>query len=393
MNINFLSHNKDKKEETHKDFSGNDDKKEAIEWTDTSDVGLVSALADKKNDFKKNKNKNDKSAPPTNNRQKIDNMKKLKKSRKEILRLIDDEQKNSGVKEKKDISRKEEKKKLKVKKTKNQGGLSLWFSKLFNKKVDNKKNREIFSAKNSIISKEELLSGNKEKRVNKDSQDEDKIRHKKEIDNLRQTNRNKEWETPDILETNLIKDNVMVFFSWRKNIIFLVIAVIFSFVIVLGAYYWLIWQGVREVEDYGFGEKLTQINSQVEKAEKYIRDNRLEELRKKLNLANILLSNHVYWTNFFSYLEQNTLADVYYLNFFGNTKGKYVLNSKTEKFSIIESQVKQFLTDKYTVSAVVNRGVIDEKENTKDNEDYSNTNNISYDISLILDTSIFIDYE
>ncbi len=394
MDINFLSHNnKDKKREVNRNFLEDKDKKDAIEWTKAADIESASVLAGERDDLKNGKSKNSKPDLPADNRRTIENMKKLKKSRKEILELINQQQKNNSASDKKAIDKKEEKKKLKAEKRKGQRGLSRWFSKLLSGN-DNKKNKETFSAKNSAGSREELLPVNKEKEEDKDRKNNSKIKNKKYTNSLKQTDSGEKWATPDILETNLIKDNAVVFFNWGKNIVFLIMTVIFSLAVVLGVYYWLIWREAQEIgKDYGFKGKLAQIDSQTEKMGKYIQDNRIEELKSKLNLASILLSSHVYWTNFFNYLEKNTLSDVYYLNFSGNTKGKYVLNSRTKKFSIIESQVKQFLSDEYTISAFVNRGAIDEGGSTKDNKDYSDINNVGYDINLVLDTSIFVDYK
>jgi len=48
--------------------------------------------------------------------------------------------------------------------------------------------------------------------------------------------------------------------------------------VVLGAYYWLIWQETQAIgENYGFEEKLAQINSQAKEAEQYIYDNRIKD--------------------------------------------------------------------------------------------------------------------
>lgn len=399
MDIDFLQNKKDK---TDKTSSEKNDKRDAVEWTSPAGVKHVSDSANKKDDFAKNKEKNGGPGLLTRSRRDEYNMKKLNKSRKEILKLINAQKdsgsplSNSNTKGKKDKKRdrliiKEEKKKLKIKKKRKPRGLFLWLAKLFNK--ENKNNKKNFGIESNFQNKKELLFDDKEKRVHKDIKD-NKIKDQENINNSKKAEDNKEWKTPDILKTNLIKDNLIVFFSWSKNVIFLIISIIFSFIIVGGVYYGLIWNEEKKIDyDYGFEKKFDQINKQIKESEKYIYDNKIEELKKKLNLANILLSKHVYWTNFFDYLEQNTLSDVYYLGFSGSISGQYNINSRTKRFNIIEAQVKQFLLDKYTISAVVRKGVINERENTKSNKDYNNVNEIGYNIGLTLDTSIFTDYK
>ncbi len=77
---------------------------------------------------------------------------------------------------------------------------------------------------------------------------------------------------------------------------------------------------------------------------------------KRAELVSPLLDSHVYWTNFFRYLERNTLSSVTFSGFSGDTKGTYILTARARHYSDINWQVKKFLADDYTISAVVGAG-------------------------------------
>jgi hypothetical protein len=66
------------------------------------------------------------------------------------------------------------------------------------------------------------------------------------------------------------------------------------------------------------------------------------DFRGRLIVVNDLLSKHVYWSNFFSFLEKNTLPNVFYQDFSGDTSGEYLLKARTDSFDSMAKQIKVF---------------------------------------------------
>lgn len=160
-------------------------------------------------------------------------------------------------------------------------------------------------------------------------------------------------QNPKILEVNLIKEESHLDFDWKKNIKSLLFALGVTIFIIVELYLGLDWWQKDEEA------RLEIINAQVEKASKDVRDFRqqaadtLAYQEKTVEVAR-LLDNHVYWTNFFAWLERNTLSTVSYGGFSGTTKGAYSLSGKAGSFAEVSWQVKQLIDDPMTVSASVN---------------------------------------
>lgn len=147
------------------------------------------------------------------------------------------------------------------------------------------------------------------------------------------------WEKLSILGTNLIKGEIISFFDWRKKFSVLLTAAISAFLIIAVVYGGLIFLEKREInKGRYFVDKINEINQRIEKAEDYTKE--ILIFKEKMKLADELLGKHVYWTDFFEFLEKNTLADVYYSGFSGNIGGEYMLAATAKSFSAIAQQVK-----------------------------------------------------
>jgi hypothetical protein len=60
-------------------------------------------------------------------------------------------------------------------------------------------------------------------------------------------------------------------------------------------------------------QNIDEVNQQIVNLKK---DNqKIVALRKKINLTEYLLDNHIYWQNFFNFLEEYTLDEVFFLGF------------------------------------------------------------------------------
>jgi len=160
-------------------------------------------------------------------------------------------------------------------------------------------------------------------------------------------------KNPKILEVNLIKDEVGADFEWRKNIkapLFALLAVIIIIVeLSLGLGWWEKDEARRleliEAETRRVGNEINTFRQEAAPALAY--QTKTVEVAKMLN-------NHIYWTNFFTWLERNTLNSVAFEGFSGNVDGKYSLAGNTGSFAEVSWQVKQFLDDPVTEGAKVN---------------------------------------
>jgi hypothetical protein len=179
------------------------------------------------------------------------------------------------------------------------------------------------------------------------------FKKKKVVDNL------------DLLETNLIKDEIEIIYDWKKDlsiffVLFLVVAVF-----VAESYIFLYnWKKQKEVENSYYLEteitatelKINSLKDQYAKA---------MEFKSRLELSSVVLSNHVYWTNFFNFLEKNTLKDnVYYRNFSGDVYGNYILPAVSNDVLAVNFQSKVFSDNPNIISSSINEEEIVNDENT-----------------------------
>lgn len=149
------------------------------------------------------------------------------------------------------------------------------------------------------------------------------------------------WGKSGIMGTNLIKNEVISFFNWRKKLYFLISLSGAAILIIVLAYVGLfIWEKEAQAKDEILLNQIKTLNQQITEAESYVKD--ILKFQKKLKLASGLLEQHIYWTNFFTFLEENTLADIYYFDFSGDTGGEYQLSAAAKSFSGITRQLKIF---------------------------------------------------
>ena len=198
--------------------------------------------------------------------------------------------------------------------------------------------------------------------------------------------RKKNKHNPDILEVNLIQDEIIIHFDWRKSITNLIIWVILAWFFVGGIYGSIVWWEKRKTTsiDY-FVEAFNDLNIKIKKTELRAEDALL--FKKKLALVNKVLASHIYWTNFFQFLETNTLPDIAYSNFSGDTAGKYQLSSMSKDFNAIANQVSAILSDPYT-----NRADVDSARIIK-SEDGNAAISAIFNLNLEVNPEIFADYD
>jgi hypothetical protein len=185
---------------------------------------------------------------------------------------------------------------------------------------------------------------------------------------------------PKILEMDLISDQIEIAFDWKKNLSLLGTFVMITLVLVAEVYLTLfLWQA-NEIN--AKTEKLStesqSINQEVETNKAKASDALV--FQNRVEVVAPIFSRHVYWTNFFSYLEKNTLADVFYSGFNGGVDGTYDLKAFVKDYRAIGVQLKTFLTgDKTNTASITN-----EKINNSGKEV-----GVTFDLSLSIKNDLF----
>ena len=87
------------------------------------------------------------------------------------------------------------------------------------------------------------------------------------------------------------------------------------------------------------------------------RDN-VSALTDKATEVKKILDNHIYWTNFFDFLEKHIIKDVYFVNFSGDINGEYSIEAVGQEYKNIVEQVEAFRKDELTEKAEVREGRI-----------------------------------
>jgi len=203
---------------------------------------------------------------------------------------------------------------------------------------------------------------------------------------------NRPSQNPRILDVNLIKDEIKILFNWQKNIAVLFVALIVVGALVTELYFGLDWWAKQEdLKAQSLRDDIVSVNSDIGKI-KSRSDDALAFKDKSVQITS-LLDNHVYFSNFFTWLEKNTLSTVTYGDFSGNLLGKYSLSAKGKTYADVSWQVKSLLNDDKTISAEVsNAGLFTPKNKSSEEEEEDKKEQIAeviFDLSLEVNPNIF----
>jgi hypothetical protein len=209
-----------------------------------------------------------------------------------------------------------------------------WWKKIFVKNAAPKR-----TEKTSAIDKDEIKK-EKEKKKEEEEREEEK-----------------KQEGQNVLGTNLIKGEIVSFFDWKENIANLTMMVVLACFIVGGVYVGLNWWGEKKRrESRVFMEEVEEFARQITEEERGIGE--IKKFQTGLKLVTAVLDNHIYWTNFFKFLEENTLADVYFTDFSGDKSGKYKLPARAKDFNAIAVQIETLKANSQVLSAKTGGGKI-----------------------------------
>gem|GEM_PF-737962 len=139
---------------------------------------------------------------------------------------------------------------------------------------------------------------------------DERLKHTKLI--LKSKIENRAWNPYRLVQVNLIKEQRSMFFNWQHKMLSMIFFVILTILVCVLAYgYLLILAKEKQSSNLYIFTNLDNINKQIEIAKREL-DETIVPFNDKLMYTGYMLDNHIYWTNFFSFLETSTLAGVYY---------------------------------------------------------------------------------
>src|SRR6056297_1515299 len=150
------------------------------------------------------------------------------------------------------------------------------------------------------------------------------------------------------LRMNLIGGEMANVFDWYKGLSIIFSALIFCLILVVISYGVIFWRGKTNLqntkkemaEKYDVGALNQNIGNTKEKINKEVLP-----FQKKVEGAEILIDEHIYWNNFFQFLEDHTLSSVHYSGFSGNLSGEYTLEARADDIEAVEAQIEEFLNE------------------------------------------------
>lgn len=192
-------------------------------------------------------------------------------------------------------------------------------------------------AKINLAETTPLVPLNEVMEVKSAGEEKSKIEIKKEL--LKPVEPAKIEEKPlKVIETNLIKGEIITFIDWHKKIVVLINVVLIPIFLIAVIYIGLMsYQKQSQAKIQEQTKKFNELTEKIKQAEVGLKD--ITEFQTRLGIVSKVFAKHIYWTNFFRFLEDNTIKDVYYSGFGGDTGGKYSLDAVASTFSNISEQV------------------------------------------------------
>ncbi|MFA6551222.1 MAG: hypothetical protein WCV41_01690 [Patescibacteria group bacterium] len=189
----------------------------------------------------------------------------------------------------------------------------------------------------------------------------------------------------DILRTNLISDQDLVFFNWPKAIKINIVSIVASLLIIGASFIGVILLGRQAASPSDLDAKLAVKDQEQKSLESELE--KLSGLRAKTAEIKNILSKHIYWTNFFNLMEKNTLTGIYYDDFEGDISGQYLLPAVASDFKILNAQIKTWQGEKnYVISAVAPKV---EAKKSSGGKEGAEQDVLAFEINLAVKPDIF----
>lgn len=198
--------------------------------------------------------------------------------------------------------------------------------------------------------------------------------------NRKKAKKNAELQNPKILEVNLIKEEAVISFDWNKNLLVLVLVLLLAGVLVTEIYFGLNWWEKQEAAQIQvLSDQVAKLDTEAAKFKKTAAA--ALAYKEKSAVFTDLLENHIYWSNFFNWLEKNTLSTVRFDGFTGTVDGVYSLAATTDNFADVSWQVKAFLNDPLVKNVRVTKAA--------SSKDQTKAGRVSFFISFEINQDIF----
>jgi hypothetical protein len=195
----------------------------------------------------------------------------------------------------------------------------------------------------------------------------------------------KSWEAPKILKTNLVQGEMTTFVDWHGNLKILLYSCL-SAVCLIGVVYigLIIWEINKEKEGQSLAAEINMLKMSVVKSAADVKE--IDVFQEKLKTAESLLASHIYWTNFFKFLENDLLKNVFINgDFSGQPDGGYEFMGSTDNFKVLGSQLKYLESQKEVESVSVDGG----KYSSYQNDSGETKNMLNFTMELKVDPKIF----
>ena len=145
------------------------------------------------------------------------------------------------------------------------------------------------------------------------------------------SNSNQNLSNPEILEVNLVKDEIVVFFDWNKHLLVALLVFVFAGLFVFEVYAGLNhWEKRESAKSVIIEDETRVLKQEIINLTKQSQD--ALSFKDKSSAFSDLLDNHIYWTRFFSWLESNTLSTTKFSGFDGDLSGSYSLTASAPSY-------------------------------------------------------------
>ncbi|MBU0722034.1 hypothetical protein KKA93_01070 [Patescibacteria group bacterium] len=148
-----------------------------------------------------------------------------------------------------------------------------------------------------------------------------------------------------VIETNLIQGELVNFFDLRSKVVILASAILMPIFVIGAIYYGLVfYQKSNQVKNLAQTKKFAELEQNIAEEEAGVKE--IVGFQARLKTVSQIFAQHLYWTNFFNFLEDNTIKDVYFINFDSDTSGNYIMNALATDYNGIAEQVNIFKNNK-----------------------------------------------
>ncbi|PIS42024.1 MAG: hypothetical protein COT24_05710 [Candidatus Kerfeldbacteria bacterium CG08_land_8_20_14_0_20_40_16] len=188
-------------------------------------------------------------------------------------------------------------------------------------------------------------------------------------------------ERMETLDVNLIPDEILAGLQPKRKLRQLGLTIGIVVILVGLSYGYMLY---RQSNIQGkIEETIEKISSVEQKIAKYndLKEN-ISSLKKKIDSINQILDNHIYWSQFLTYLERYTLPDVYYTNLAGSTNGKVTLTARAIDPKTLADQYIVFQNAEDFIDSVVIESAVSEKKEGAEEV-------VNFSISLTIKPEIF----